>query len=111
MHFTESHSETTHQKLTWPLATFRCTRSGTPPLAKHIYLDETDTPNMEDDPLCGFDFSDEEESSTQKDRQAKLNQSEEAFQAEKRLWQPVCQTKQVSPAIPPFVIEAKHKAK
>lgn len=51
---------------------------------------------MEDDPLCGFDFSDEEESSAQKDRQEKLNQSEEAFQAERKLWHPVCQTKQVS---------------
>lgn len=50
---------------------------------------------MEDDPLCGFDFSDEEESSAQKDRQAKLNQSEEAFQTERELWRPVCQTKQV----------------
>ncbi|KAI5837557.1 hypothetical protein DFP73DRAFT_308294 [Morchella snyderi] len=49
---------------------------------------------MEDDPLCGFDFSDEEESAIQKDRQAKLNQTEEAFQAEKRLWRPVCQIKQ-----------------
>ncbi|KAL0638483.1 hypothetical protein Q9L58_002419 [Maublancomyces gigas] len=51
---------------------------------------------MEDDPLCGFDFSDEEESSAQKDRQAKLNQSEEAFQTEKKLWRPVCQTKQAA---------------
>lgn len=57
---------------------------------------------MEEDPLCGFDFSDEEENTIQRDRQAKLNQTEEAFQAEKRLWHPVCQIKQVYPPRIPF---------
>lgn len=68
---------------------FRKTHATTP--AIHTAATRT----MEDDPLCGFDFSDEEESSAQKDRQAKLNQSEEAFQTERKGWRPVCQTKQV----------------